>query len=357
VPNAISQSTIRDNHRTRDDPPGRRTEGHIEVVQIGTGYRFDTVSNEEGNFTIQYLRDGTFELTAKAEGFQAYRVENIILTGRDIRRIDVQLQIGQVGSVVEVSAGASLVETETARIADTKDREVLRALPLTLRRAWDYFTMTPQIERTGGFQIRFAGTATTKVKRPSTARRSPARAARPSARCWTVPNSSRNAHRNRPGFRRTADDGSSCADQPRRHQRVPRHHRRLLHHARVRARNPFNNTKDGTRQHQMIFSAGGPVIIPKIFNGRNRTFFFHTTEIAFGSLRTSNVNRTVPLQSWRAGNFGNIVDQRSAHGTAVPEQHHPGIAHQSCYEGSAGQVFLSAELRRSERVREQQLPC
>src|SRR5690606_8247141 len=59
---------------------------------------------------------------------------------------------------VEVSAGASLLETESAAVADTKDREVLRALPLTLRRAWDYFTMTPQVERTGSWHISIGGT-------------------------------------------------------------------------------------------------------------------------------------------------------------------------------------------------------
>src|SRR5215210_4444231 len=142
APSAIGQSTFATITGTVTDPAGAAVpKATIEVTQAGTGYRFDTTSNEEGQFTIQYLRDGTFALTAKADGFQVYKVDNIILTGRDMRRVDIQLQIGTVGSVVEVSAGATLVETETARIANTKDREVMRALPLTLRRAWDYFTM------------------------------------------------------------------------------------------------------------------------------------------------------------------------------------------------------------------------
>jgi hypothetical protein len=320
APSAFSQSTFATITGHVTDPAGAVVpNATIEVVQIGTGYRFDTVSNEEGNFTIQYLRDGTFELTAKAEGFQAYRVDNIILTGRDIRRIDVQLQIGQVGSVVEVSAGASLVETETARIADTKDREVLRALPLTLRRAWDYFTMTPQIERTGGFQIRFAGTGNNQgeatidgtsiagaggspigplLDRTELVQEMRIEIAQGSAEQQTM---GQVALISRGG---TNEFHGTIAD----YYITPA----------FRARNPFNNTKDGTRQHQMIFSAGGPVIIPKIFNGRNRTFFFHTTEIAFGSLRTSNVNRTVPLEAWRAGNFGNIAIRDPLTGQPFP---------------------------------------
>ena len=57
-----------------------------------------------------------------------------------------------------MTGGATLIETESARIADVKDRQQLRTLPLTLRRAWDYFTLSPQINKTtAGFQISFAG--------------------------------------------------------------------------------------------------------------------------------------------------------------------------------------------------------
>jgi hypothetical protein len=309
APHATSQSTFATITGTVTDPAGAAVpRALIEVRQAGTGYRFDTTSNEEGQFTIQYLRDGTFELTAKADGFQVYKVDNIILTGRDIRRVDVQLQIGTVGSVVEVSAGATLVETETARIANTKDREVMRALPLTLRRAWDYFTMTPQIERTGGFQIRFAGSGNNQgeatidgtsiagaggspigplLDRTELVQEMRIDVAQASAEQQTMGQVALISRGGTNEFHGTVADYYITPS--------------------FRARNPFNNTKDGTRQHQMIFSAGGPVIIPKIFNGRNRTFFFHTTEIAFGSLRTNNVNRTVPLAAWRTGNFSNVA--------------------------------------------------
>lgn len=280
----------------------------IEVVQTSTNYKFSAKSNEEGQYTILYLRDGTYELTATAAGFQPFKVDGIIVTGRDLRRVDVQLQVGAVGTVIEVSGGATLVETETARIANTKDREIMRALPLTLRRAWDYFTMTPQIERTGGFQIRFAGSGNNQgeatidgtsvagagggaigplLDRTELVQEMRIDIAQGSAEQQTMGQVTLISRAGTNEFHGTVADYYITPS--------------------FRARNPFNSAKDSGRSHQMIFSAGGPILIPKIFNGRNRTFFFHTTEIAFGSQRNTAVNRTVPLDAWRTGNFSGLT--------------------------------------------------
>ncbi len=123
------------------DPTGAAVAGAtIEARNVNTGYVYTANSNEEGVYTLANLLDGTYTLKAKATGFGDFAVENIILAVRENRRIDVKLQVQAVSNFVDIAAsGASLIETETARIADVKDREQLRALPLTLRRAWDYF--------------------------------------------------------------------------------------------------------------------------------------------------------------------------------------------------------------------------
>ncbi len=94
-----------------------------------------------------------------AAGFADFNVKDIVLAVRETRRIDIALGTAATQQSIEIEAGAMLVETESAKISDTKSREDLRTLPLTLRRAWDYVTMSPQIARSAtGFSLSFAGT-------------------------------------------------------------------------------------------------------------------------------------------------------------------------------------------------------
>ena len=54
-------------------------------------------------------------------------------------------------------------------------------------------------------------------------------------------------------------------------------------------------------------SGGGPVYIPKVYNGRNKTFFFHAYE-AYRSLSGSTLNVSVPTMAMRQGDFRGLVD-------------------------------------------------
>src|SRR5262245_19895714 len=106
------------------DPNGAATPGAtVEVKNLKTGYVYTATSNEEGVYTLANLLDGTYTLTAKARGFGAFTVEKIILSVRENRRVDVNLKVEAVANTVDISAaGATLIETETARVADVKDR-------------------------------------------------------------------------------------------------------------------------------------------------------------------------------------------------------------------------------------------
>src|SRR5437762_5173005 len=141
---AFGQSTFATITGVVTDPAGAAVpRAQIEAANRQTNFRHTATANDEGQYTLANILDGTYTVEVKAAGFQEYKIDNLILSVREVRRVDIQLQIGQVGQTVEVTGGASLIETETARIADFKDRVVLRNLPLTLRRAWDYSTLSP----------------------------------------------------------------------------------------------------------------------------------------------------------------------------------------------------------------------
>ena len=119
----------------------------VEVRNVWTGCVFNADSNSEGLYTFSTLVDGLYTLKGAAPGFTDYVVKDIVLAVRETRRINIALTLASTQQTVEISAGATLIVTESGKISDTKSREDLWVLPLTLRRTWDYMTMTPQVAR------------------------------------------------------------------------------------------------------------------------------------------------------------------------------------------------------------------
>jgi len=85
----------------------------VEAIHLQSNYRYTATSNQAGVYTLAQLRDGTYVLRAKASGFKESVVESIQLVTLDVRRVDVRLEIGAVDTKVSVTAGATLIETDT----------------------------------------------------------------------------------------------------------------------------------------------------------------------------------------------------------------------------------------------------
>jgi hypothetical protein len=69
------------------------------------------------------------------------------------------------------------------------------------------------------------------------------------------------------------------------------------------SRNPFATSSSGNVVHNPGFTIGGPMYLPKIYNGKNRTFFFFSFEGARGGELKDVINPTVPPTPWRTGDF------------------------------------------------------
>ncbi len=74
----------------------------------------------------------------------------------------------------------------------------------------------------------------------------------------------------------------------------------------LRTRNPFATSRGTGISHRLTFAGGGPVVLPKVYNGRNKTFYFATLEMSAGSAGNTLLTQTVPLQTWRNGDFSGV---------------------------------------------------
>jgi hypothetical protein len=82
----------------------------ISAANIATGVVISGASNGAGAYTLPQLKEGTYSVTATASGFNPFKADNIVLVARDVRRIDVVLQVGTTSTTIEVTAGASVIE-------------------------------------------------------------------------------------------------------------------------------------------------------------------------------------------------------------------------------------------------------
>jgi len=84
----------------------------ITATNEQTRFTRQTVTDENGNYTLPLLPVGNYELIAEASGFQKYLRRGITLTVNQAGRIDIELAVGSVSEVVQVTSETGLVNTQ-----------------------------------------------------------------------------------------------------------------------------------------------------------------------------------------------------------------------------------------------------
>ena len=299
------------------DPSGAVVPGaSIEATQTQRSFKYTAQSNDAGQYTLANLLEGTYMLVVRAAGFRDFKAENIIVTNGDIRRVDAILAMGTAATSIEVAeaaAGATLIETETARIADTRDREVYYKYPLGDDALFSVMVYAPQATFTSNWNLRLAGSTEVMQTIDGADTNSPTGGWEP-----TVVGRSemfQEVH---------VDIAQGNAEQISLGQVVvvSRSGTNQLHGTaretysnwKANARDPFQLVKMPSSEywpHRAAAGIGGPIYLPKIYNGKNRSFFFFALEHWNGPKMPYTEQRSVPLNRWRSGDFSTVA------GTAV----------------------------------------
>jgi hypothetical protein len=120
----------------------------IRVTKQDTGVSRETVSNEQGFYTISALDPGVYTVTAAAQGFSTMRRPNIVLATADKLNLDLELEVGQVATEVVVTAEQELVNTATASRGLTLDPVKMTELPLNGRQSYTLMNLVPGVRFT-----------------------------------------------------------------------------------------------------------------------------------------------------------------------------------------------------------------
>jgi hypothetical protein len=115
------------------DPSGASVASNdIKVRNVATGAERATTASSDGIFTVTNLSPGEYEVTVIASGFDTYKSRATVTVGSKLG-LDVKLQVGTTGTVVEVAESAVTVNTETQTVQQTLTTAQVLELPTLSR--------------------------------------------------------------------------------------------------------------------------------------------------------------------------------------------------------------------------------
>jgi hypothetical protein len=325
---------------------------NVKATNAATGISRETMSSPTGTYLFTILQPGLYNLSVEAPGFRKTVQNGIELQVNQHAEINIQMQVGQVTETVEVTSTAPLLEAESSTLGTVVNTQLTEELPLNGRNFVQLATLSPGVNGTG---YSVSGTIMSGTRpddrRPGTEIFSNGN--REGSNDFLYDGVDDNDRLTlsivlRPGVEAIKEfkvqTNLYSADQGRNSGAVVdvvtksgtnQWHGsafEFLRNSAMDARNFFNAA--GTpfpsfRYNQFGGSFGGPISIPKVYNGKNRTFFFVDYE---GFRRSSQqlLVFSVPTAAMRQGNFSalpvNIYDPQTTatSGTSYTRQQFPG---------------------------------
>jgi hypothetical protein len=284
----------------------------ITVTSLETGFKRSVTSDDTGGYVVLHLEPGSYQVVGELSGFKTFVREKVVLESNKAVRIDIPLEIGASSEKVLVQAVTPVIESETAKISDLVDERSLRHVVMGGRGAYNWILETAGAHygtygytlngsRAGANGVSIDGA---NVGHPVTG--TEIQPMRPDQemvreiRVDSVNNSAEFAHAGT--ITQTTLSGSNEL-----HGQISYN---LINGA-LNAANLFSTTRPrGYPIHNMFLTGGGPVYIPGVYDGRNRTFFFVHAD---GQERNADVARvySVPTLAMRRGDLSALT------GTAV----------------------------------------
>ncbi len=300
----------------------------VEVVATNqdTGVQTTTVTNDLGLYTLANLPIGSYSVKFSLTGFKTTDRTGIGLVIAQVARIDVVLETGEISETVTVSANADLINKDNALVSTVMQSETITDLPLSFAggRSVENFAyaVTPAVEGDnwtsyiGGGpafskEVLIDGISATSQIQGHIGESSPTMEAVQEFKVQTSGMSAEYGHTSGGVFNFALKSGTNDI------------HGSSFYYTRNEAlnantwmnnwrlsRNPNDFRSERARDRQNLYggSLGGPVYIPKIYDGRNRTFIFGAYE-QFNQerLQLGDMNVTVPIPEFLEGDFSKLL--------------------------------------------------
>ena len=316
---AFAQSTTGTVVGTVKDASGSAVVGaNVKLLNTGTNNARSTMTNDSGSFQFPNLDSASYQLEITAVGFEEVRFAPFDLGARETRRVDADLKIATQTTTVEVesTAGAAL-QTDTSNIAETKGSRELIDLPVAITTraqgstsAMSTLTAQPGVQTDPNGNISVAGTL-------------PAQLSMSIDGISTMGPGSLNGQGGAgaigelfPSFNAIAEiriseninaaEFGGVSDIT----TISKSGTNSLHGGAFEnvqnndfnASDFFSHTAPELKMNNFGIFMGGPVVLPKLYNGRDKTFFFASFE-ALRLPKSLPIVESVPTAAMRTAIF------------------------------------------------------
>lgn len=115
----------------------------VSAVNQATNVEYTGVSNDAGNYTITSLPVGTYVVKSALSGFKTVTTRPIALEAKQIARLDFRMEVGSLEDVIEVTAAAPVLQTESATVGEVISGNTVQSLPLNGRNVGQLALLLP----------------------------------------------------------------------------------------------------------------------------------------------------------------------------------------------------------------------
>jgi hypothetical protein len=303
----------------------------VSATNTATKVSTSAITNATGNYTIYYLNPGMYDLTVELTGFATMEQRGIEVRVGDKLEVNFKLQVAPVATTVEVAGGTPLLDTESASSGTIIDRRQITELPLPYGNPFMLSILSPGVVFTGAnlLQIRpydnsvvanirvdgapggseftldgAPNTATSRgVQKGEQVAYIPPAEAVQEFKMETSSFDARQGHAPGAAVNVTVKSGTND---------IHGSGWEFTRPSSLVANDFFlkraGQTPTAVSLHRFGGAVGGPVFVPKVYDGRNRTFFF----FGYENMRTDQPNgsvQTVPTAANRQGDFSALLGQ------------------------------------------------
>ena len=316
----------------------------VVATNTQNGAVYQTATTETGDYALQELPAGIYDLTVQAPGFGKYIQQGIRIYVEQAARIDVVLHVGSASESVLVTGEAPLLRTESAEQSSTLTRETLNDLPLNfgargnvgsanIRNPYSFVTLVPGGDISGYSSIKLNGapldTDSIRVEgQDSNNTRLMYRQDQVQPSVEALEEISVQTSNFAAEFGQVSGGMFNLVAKSGTNQFHGSAFEYFVNED-LGAGLPYTNSGYGhllrplNRRHDFGGSVGGPVWIPKLYDGHNKTFFFFVYEKFHQNQNQAGLVQTLPTTAMRNGDFSASLTGRmlgtDPSGAGIPE--------------------------------------
>lgn len=310
--------------RVTDSSKGRLPGATVTVTNVATNVGSTTTTNGEGEYNVLYLTPGTYTLTIELSGFKKMVREGLEVRIGDKLAVDTTLDVGRVEETVSVTAESPLLETRSGSAGQVIGEKQISLMPLSDGNPFALARLVPGVAYTGDlkFSRPFDNAGTSAINADGST----------GGNEFTLDGSPNMASGRRVAFVPPAGAVSEFKVSTASFDASEGHTAGAMVNVTLKSgtnrvkgeayeymrRDSLSSTdffvkKAGQEKPKVTydrpgFSLGGPVFIPGLYDGHDRTFAFGAVEWLYDEFPEPGP-RTVPSLKMRAGDFSELLAQ------------------------------------------------